>query len=245
MGKFEDQLFADLLREHGDELAAVRRPGPGRPPGARARVLRPVLAAAAVVGLAGAVVLGVNVVDGGTPAYAVSKDPNGMVTVSINDISGVDGANAKLRKLGVPAVAVPMRDGCVESAPRSDHADGVGTVSVDSRTGDDGGSVQFDAGQIPAGDTAVLAARQLPDGGVVLAFSLVAGPAPSCLPLIPVHEGGAGTVTGSGADGGGADGGGDQPDPSVHVRGEGSAGPETGPGTVTGTVGGTVGGTSK
>ena len=64
-----------------------------------------------VLGVTGVIALTGTVLSGGTPAYAVSKGADGVVSVSIRDITGVTGANEELRRLGVRAVAVPIRDG--------------------------------------------------------------------------------------------------------------------------------------
>jgi hypothetical protein len=195
MSSFEDQLFADLMREHGGELATTHRPAV-----ARWGTGRRVLVAAGSVGLAGAVVLGANTIGAGSPAYAVTRGSDGTITVSLRDISGVKGANEQLRKLGVPAVAVPMSRDCDAQVVPDDRARGQGPVTASSGIGGSG-SVNFDAGSIPAGDTMVLAA-QASDQQVSLATTVVRGPAPACVPSLPAiggnaQNGEAGTQTGT------------------------------------------------
>jgi hypothetical protein len=201
MSSFEDQLFANLMREHGGELAAGHRPVV-----ARRGTGRRVLVAAGSVGLAGAVVLGANTIGAGSPAYAVTRGSDGTITVSLRDISGVKGANEEMRKLGVSAVAVPMSRDCDAQVVPDDRAHGQGQVTASSATGGSG-SVTFDAGAIPAGDTMVLAARAS-DQHVSLAATMVRGPAPVCVPDLPAmggnaRNGEAGTQTGTATGPGG------------------------------------------
>ena len=184
MSSFEDQLFADLMREHGGELATAHRPAV-----ARRATGRRVLVAAGSVGLAGAVVLGVNTIGAGSPAYAVTRGSDGTIAVSLRDISGVKGANKELRKLGVPAVAVPMSRDCAAKVIPDDRARGQGSATASSEIGGSG-SVTFDAGSIPAGDTMVLAARAS-DQQISLAATVVRGPAPACVPDLPALGGNA------------------------------------------------------
>jgi hypothetical protein len=179
MTKFEDNLLADLMREHASELVSVRRTAAGR------RVGRPAWVAAGALAVAAMITVGVNLAGTGTPAYAVSDGPDGTVTVSINKISGVDGANAELRRLGVRAVAVPMREDCTAPPPRGDarpvHFSGSGEASTSG--------IRFNPADIPDGDTMVLAARMSPGGGVTLSMDLIRGSAPACV-----------TVPGAGRD---------------------------------------------
>ena len=98
MTKFEDHLWREFVREHGHDLAQVRRAA-ARPS------LRPRVVAAGGLGLAGAGV-GLVLALGATtaaPAFAVARNHDGTVTVDILRSSGVAGANAKLRQLGIRA----------------------------------------------------------------------------------------------------------------------------------------------
>jgi hypothetical protein len=179
MSKFEDQLFADLMSEHGGELATTRRT-----PGSRRGTARHVLGAAGAVGVAGAVGLGITAVASATPAYAVTRAADGTITVSLRDISGVTGANAELRKLGVSAVAVPMAKNCTAKIVPDGRSVRSGVVSASNDAGGSG-SVSFPANSIATGDTLVLAA-QVSDRKVSLALITVRGSAPACVPENPV-----------------------------------------------------------
>src|ERR1700728_3133019 len=109
MTRFADDLFDDLMREHGPALAHVSVPT------ARQRHLtaRPVLMTAGAGGLAAVAAVGTLVATGGgSPAYAVTTHPDGTVTLAVYQQSGIAGANAKLHALGDRVVVVPVRSGC-------------------------------------------------------------------------------------------------------------------------------------
>jgi hypothetical protein len=98
MTRFSDHLWSDLAEEHGGTLAVIDRPGAGR-----ARLLRrPRLVAASTLGLAGAgtallLTLGAT----SAPAYAVTTNGDGSVLVTINQLSALPQANAKLTAMGI------------------------------------------------------------------------------------------------------------------------------------------------
>jgi len=97
MSKYTDHLWQDLVREHGSTLSQVDRPQSGR-----ARVLRrPRFLAGSALGLAGAGTALVLALGGGTPAYAITTNSDGSVTVQINDATSLPQANAKLTTMGI------------------------------------------------------------------------------------------------------------------------------------------------
>jgi hypothetical protein len=104
MSKFEDHLWAEFVREHGNAVAQMSTPT-GR------RVRRgPGLVAGTGLGLAGvgaavALVLGATTT---TPAFAVTRNHDGTFTISIRGASGIAGANAKLDRLGIRAQVMPQ-----------------------------------------------------------------------------------------------------------------------------------------
>ena len=99
MSKFEDHLWREFVREHGNALAQMSTP-------TAKRVWRgPRLVAGISLGLAG-VGVAVALVLGATstsPAFAVIRNHDGTVTISIERASGIAGANARLHQLGVRA----------------------------------------------------------------------------------------------------------------------------------------------
>jgi hypothetical protein len=110
MSKFSDHLWQDLVREHGAALAAGARQAPG----GHRLLRRPRALAGASLGVAGvgtalALVLGVL---GSPPAYAVTTNGNGSVTVQLNEISSLPQANDKLASLGTgEAISIRMAQG--------------------------------------------------------------------------------------------------------------------------------------
>ncbi|MGI5505516.1 hypothetical protein [Lentzea sp. CA-135723] len=167
MTTFKDKLLSDLMREHGETVEEA----PTRP----VRSTRPLLVAAGALVLAG--VATVAIVNNDSPAYAVTKNADGTVTVTIKDIKGVDGANAKLREYGINAKAVPMSRDCAElDESRMD--------ARDYRLPDHGedGSLTFRPGDLPDGYKVLLGISNLPDRGNGLGFTgPVRDPAPNCL----------------------------------------------------------------
>lgn len=151
MTRFTDQLFDDLMREHGATLASTRVP----PTPKRHLAARPVLLTAGAGGLAIAATVGTLVAGGGTPAYAVTTHPDGSVTLAVYQKTGIAQANARLHSLGDRVVVVPVGSGCPSitslRAPEVPASD----ISVQaSRSGD--GSVTVAAQGVPAGDILVL-----------------------------------------------------------------------------------------
>ena len=213
MTKFADQLFDDLMQEHGSELAATRLPS-----APRRHVTHPVRLAAGGVVAVGAVAVGAGflVPGGGSPAYAVTANANGTVNLDVYDQSGIAPANAALRKLGDgQVVVVPVTAGCpsITSLPlvprdadylpiQNDVSkSGNGSVAVSMPGG--GHSVNVSGKGIPKGDVdLVLVQATSKDtlvwgrvvsvtskGAAVAVDTLTKAPAPSCV-SVPESAGG-------------------------------------------------------
>jgi hypothetical protein len=194
MTKFEDQLYQQLVTEHRHHLHAVQRPAP-----ARRRVRRPVWLA---TGAAGAVAAGTVAVMalGSAPAlaaYSVTQHDN-AVTVEVNRASGVAGANVALHAMGARVRVVPVRPGCppIGSLPRPTPAP---HPSVSVKTGVNGHghrsvTVKLGRGDIPAGDTMILAfSGDARHGPALGAGGIITGPVPSCVSLPSAPSGGGGS----------------------------------------------------
>jgi hypothetical protein len=110
MSKFTDHLWHDLVQEHGETLAQASRPEPGR----TSRLRRPGVLAGTTLALVGggaalALALGAA---GSTPAWAVTTGSDGSVLVTINQLSALPQANAKLTAMGThEQVTISMASG--------------------------------------------------------------------------------------------------------------------------------------
>ncbi len=176
MTRFADQLFDDLMREHASTLAHTKVPAARK----RHAATRPVLLTAGAGGVAVAATVGsLLATGGGTPAYAVTANSDGTVTLAVYQESGIAGVNAQLRRLGDDrVVVVPVEAGCPSlsslPAPRvpareiivQGSGPGIGTITV---------------GAVPAGD--ILLVLHVEDTGTrrVTAAKLTSGKAPSCV----------------------------------------------------------------
>src|SRR5579871_1843265 len=98
MTEFEDNLWLTVVREHGDELARTERA-----PHTRRRASRPQVLAGTTVGLAAMAIATALLLGASTspPAFAVTRNPDGTVTVNLRHPSGITGANKKLAAMGV------------------------------------------------------------------------------------------------------------------------------------------------
>jgi hypothetical protein len=151
MTRFADQLFDDLMRDHGEALARTTVAAAPK----RHLTARPVLLTASAGGVAVAAAVGTLVAGGATPAYAVTTHPDGTVTLAVYQESGIAGANSQLHDLGDRVVVVPVRSGCpsIDSLPAPGTPAKDVSLQVKASTG---GSVTVDAHGIPAGDILVL-----------------------------------------------------------------------------------------
>ncbi len=192
MTKFEDQLYQQLITEHGYHLRAVQRPAP-----ARRRVRRPVWLATGAVGAVAAGTAAVMAL-GSAPAlaaYSVTRHDN-AITVAVNRPSGVAGANVTLHAMGARVRVVPVRPGCpsIGSLPRPRPAPHP-SVSVGSRVTKSGHrsvTVKVGQGGIPAGDTMILAFSGSGDPGSTSlgAGGIITGAVPRCVSLPSAPAGG-------------------------------------------------------
>jgi hypothetical protein len=68
--------------------------------------------ATAVAGAAAAAVVALSAAMGAPPAFAVTNNSDGSVTITLTELTGVSGLNAKLASMGVAVRAVPVVSGC-------------------------------------------------------------------------------------------------------------------------------------
>jgi hypothetical protein len=184
MSKFEDRLWSELVCDYGPELARqTRAPIPVRPRVRRA----PALAAAAALLSAlvvAAVIFATRTGTSPTQAYTVSQGSDGLVSISVNELTGIAGANAQLAGLGVRIRVAAVEQNCsqvgqIVLTPPSLTQE---LVSLGKR------GVTVQPNLIPAEDTLVLSARQI--GPIVgLSYGLYRDPPPSCVKEGDSHVG--------------------------------------------------------
>ena len=174
MRTFEDRLWSDLVSEHGDEMEA-------HPVVIRAaRRRRPALVtgtAFATAGLALAVALVLSATTSAPPAYAVTRNPDGTVTVTLNDISAITALNAALARDGLPATAVPLTASCPVHAP---------LVAMPAGTDPSTYTITLVPADIPVGYTAIVGATKNASGQVVLLQGAIRPPVPACFNSTPI-----------------------------------------------------------
>jgi hypothetical protein len=181
MTKFADQLYEDLMRQHGPALAAARPPAASR----RHLASRRVLLAAGGGGLAVAATVAGLVASSGSPAYALTTNSDGTITLAIYQASGIGQANAKLHQLGDDVVVVPIRPECPPLRPPVVSPKGKLVSLGVSRSRN--GSITV-SGHAPAGDIQVVGFETTPDGRTTLS-QVSSPPAPACMPPAPPGNG--------------------------------------------------------
>ena len=167
---FEERLLAELRREVVERSAgAAPERQPARPllgAGWRRRVA---LAGAVATALAVGVGVGVPLLSGDSPAYAVTSNADGTVTVEIRDLRDAAGLERELREAGLPAVVryLPLGKACKEPwfTPFTGEAGpSKGSVTLGSGAGTSAkgdpplspARFTIDPGDLPAGVTLVI-----------------------------------------------------------------------------------------
>jgi hypothetical protein len=197
---FQERLWQELVRDHATALAAPigwrdelpllpvveRRRAPLR----LRRALRadrllpaPGRLAGTLAAVAVAIALSVIFTTTGTApsaAYAVTQNGDGTITVSIEELTGIAGANAQLSRLGVRVRVAPVQAGCASTAQPIPPPGALAARIAHVPSHGEGLVVAPDL--TPAGDTLVLTARR--SGSIVtLGYALYRGAAPPCVSL--------------------------------------------------------------
>ena len=114
MSKFTQNLWSDLMQEHGPAIANASRPGPGR--ARRPRVIAGSTLAVAVAGTA----LGLGLTSTGsttgsttavTAAYTITTHSDGSILVQINQRESINAANQKLNAMIKEQVVLRVASG--------------------------------------------------------------------------------------------------------------------------------------
>jgi hypothetical protein len=185
MTKFADELYDDLMREHGPMLAATRAPAPSRRPLASRRMLL----AASAGGLAVAATAGSLIAVSGTPAYALTTNHDGSIKLAVYQEAGVAQANAKLKAIGAKVIVVPVEAGCpgIDSL-RKPAVPLAGQVKIQGSQSSDG-SITVNAHGVPRGDVIVVA-TQTSGKFRETASAITSEPVPHCVSLPTPPTGG-------------------------------------------------------
>lgn len=188
MSTFEDQLWSQLVRERGEQMGAApgaaaalatsvtaTSPATRRTP----RLRRPALLTGSALGIAGLATAGVFALSSASPAFAVTKNSDGTVAISLSDLSDLSALNQKLAQDGVPVTAVPLSASCSATATINNPSGDSGPASQAHQDTTD--FVTIDPSQIPSGEIGVLGASQTASGQVDLVFGETTSPVPACL----------------------------------------------------------------
>jgi hypothetical protein len=170
MTKFSDQLFDDLMREHGPALTHIALPAQ---PKRRVTARRVLMASGGTLAVAAAI---------GGALEAGS-------TIAVYRTSGITGANARLHQLGdKQVVVVPIEPGCPRPVPPaiSGHGHRISAGIGYAPTG----SITVKAQGIPPGDIMIIGVESKTVDGKhtsVGIAALTSPPAPRCisLPAVP------------------------------------------------------------
>jgi hypothetical protein len=165
-----NQIPPHLARFGEQYERAARRELPRRP---QRRALR--LAAAsstAITAIVAIAVLGISATTGASPAYALTQNSDGSITISLSNLTtGIPQLNARLRAVGIDDyTVVPVTSNC--PTPWAYLVPGPGTMSETITLGT--------KHTLPAGAVGYLAAEQLPDGQIALASGAMRAPLPPC-----------------------------------------------------------------
>lgn len=179
-----DQLPPSLNRFAAELEQAIRLELAPRRDRRFGRVLRsrPRLLLGTTVGAAGtgAVLALVLSAAGSAPAFAVTRDSNGLVDVTLSDLSDLPALNQELAQDGIPVTAVPLSTSCsATGAIKNPSGEGMPSLSAGHQQTTD--VVTIDPSLIPSGDIGVLGASQSASGQIELVFGETTPPAPSCL----------------------------------------------------------------
>lgn len=179
MSSFDDAIWRHLVDRHGADRVQVPVPRV-------TRRVRPFAASAAIAGLAAAIAALVLVLGETTAtpaAYALTPHGDGTYTVSLKNLAtGIPALNAKFKELGIRETVIPIKHNCSESKLLGPFAYPGASMSEAVTVGNK---------WLTPGQHGFLAAKQMPDGTVVLAIGSSANPLPPCFPEKPNN----GTIT--------------------------------------------------
>jgi hypothetical protein len=190
MTNFEDQLWSELTLA---QRTMPHEDGRSSYQARRRRAPRGRLAAAGVIALGGAAVaVAFSVAAGPTApaALAVVQNPDGSITLTLNEIVGVSTANRDLANLGVRVRLARVEAGCTatgELIPPASYGHQRQEEMVESQSSSSGELSSLvwtiHPSAIPSGDTLLIAAQVIAGSSVpavASTTSLYRGAAPVC-----------------------------------------------------------------
>jgi hypothetical protein len=182
MSTFEDRLWTYLADEHGaSEVMSTRTRAEASLRSRVAQALRrPVVMTMSALGVvAAAVALLVSVTASTQPAYALTYNADGSITVTINDLqAAIPQLNARFAAMGVDETVIPITQSCqtqlaVLEYPQSAASD---TLTFTPNEGHKYLAPGFDG---------VLAAGYTSSGQLLVFIGAMKSPLPACFPPDP------------------------------------------------------------
>lgn len=184
-----DAFFAAMREQIQATPMPTARARPPRHRAVRPRIRRrlELLGAAGILvaGVIAAVVLLFSALASPPPALALTRNSDGTITVTLNELSkGVSALNAEFARLHIDETAIPVLPTCRSSAgpsfpsgPRHLTSGGMSVVFTHSITFNASWDRQHRA---PRGYKYIVAAKRLPNGQIVEFVGSIATPLPSC-----------------------------------------------------------------
>lgn len=168
-----DPIPPSLLRFGAEfEEAARRELASDQPDQSRRSRLRIAAGiAAAIAAIAVAVVLMVNATTATSPAYALTRNSDDSITISLSNLTtGISQLNARLQQMGINYTVVPVTHNCSTSTPVLSAGPGNlnETITIGTKNTE------------PPGIDGFLAAEQLPNGRIGLGIGGMKPPLPTC-----------------------------------------------------------------
>lgn len=180
MSRFEDRLWSELVLDHGPQLATMTRVEVPH----RSRRGPAAIGAVALAGTIAAVALTATTGTSPSVAYAVSQSSDGTVSVTLNELTGVSGANAQLAKLHVKVRVAIVEAGCAAKG----QTVLIPPAIVSDLVRPSKQSLTIQPSLIPQGDTLVISARQI-GTAVGTSYGFFRDPPPSCVGIGDSHVG--------------------------------------------------------
>jgi hypothetical protein len=185
--RYEDALWDEIVENHYDELADLRMP----PPSPRRRPKAAVGATVLTAVGAGVAVIAISASSTAAPAYAVTRNPDGSVSVTLRQLSAIADVNARLKALGVQAVVTRTGSNCSSVPTRIVRLSPV-RVSPPTAPGESWSTQQV---TVPGSSSAqpgvvhVLIARRNTGGRIALVQGQSNAPVPACVREIRIFAG--------------------------------------------------------